>query len=203
MSENTGPFRALTPIVLASASPRREELLSGTGLAFEILPSEAEEPRPGPDETPGAYACRMAWLKAREVASRRPKAVVIGADTVVAVGRDILGKPRDRDQARRMLGLLSGREHQVVTGCAVVSGEESQDFFVSTAVRFADLSPEEIEAYTALPEPYDKAGGYAIQGQGAFLIREIRGSYTNVVGLPVSELLEVLKTWGVAVPRNG
>lgn len=199
---NIGPFQALRPIVLASASPRREELLSGTGLAFEIVPSEAEEPAPGPGETPGAYACRMAWLKAREVASRRPGALVIGADTVVAVGREILGKPRDRNDARRMTALLSGREHVVVTGCAVVDGEEFQDFFVETAVRFADISPAEIEAYTALAEPYDKAGGYAIQGQGAFLIREIRGSYTNVVGLPVAELLAVLKEWGAVAPKE-
>lgn len=177
------------PIILASTSPRRRELLTLAGIPFTVIPSPAEEPAPDRDELPAAYAARMARLKAAAVARNQPGAVVLGADSVVAVGGTILGKPRDAADATRMLELLSGRTHQVVTGCALFGpGPEPEIFTVSTEVLMTPLSEAAIAAYVATGEPMDKAGSYAIQGKAAAFVREIHGSYTNVVGLPLAEV---------------
>lgn len=178
------------PVILASTSPRRKELLALAGVDFTVVPSPAEEPEPDYGELPAAYAARMARLKAAPVAAAHPGAVVIGADSVVAVGGTILGKPRDAADARRMLSLLSGCTHQVVTGCAVFGlGDDPEIFTVSTDVAMTVLSEAAIAAYVATGEPLDKAGAYAIQGRAAAFITEIHGSYTNVVGLPLAEVM--------------
>lgn len=199
-----GAFRETADIVLASGSPRRRELLGLTGAAFRVEPSAVEEPEPDADEPPGGYALRMARLKARDVAKANPGSYVLGADTVVAVGGMILGKPRDEADARRMLAMLSGREHAVVTGCCLIGpdGEVAWELAPVSKVTFARLTEEAMAAYAATGEPLDKAGSYAIQGLGAFMIAGIEGSYTNVVGLPLAEVVEILRTYGVIIPRN-
>ena len=180
-------------IILASTSPRRRELLALAGVPFTVIPSPAEEPAPDVNEFPAAYAARMARLKAAAVAGDHPEAVVIGADSVVAVETTILGKPRDAADAMRMLGLLSGRTHQVVTGCALFGpGPEPTIFTVSTDVSVTTLSEAAIAAYVATGEPMDKAGAYAIQGKAAAFVTVINGSYTNVVGLPLAEVVACL-----------
>ena len=186
-------YRATRDIVLASASPRRLELLQGLGISFRVVPSTCPEPPPEGHEKPEAYAMRMALQKALEVAALHPGSLVIGADTVVAVGGQMLGKPVDEADARRMLGLLAGREHLVATGCALVPPDgPARTFAVGTRVTMIDPGPAALAAYAATGEPLDKAGAYAIQGQGAFLVRSVEGSYTNVVGLPLAEVLEAL-----------
>jgi septum formation protein len=189
-----GAFREKADIVLASASPRRLELLGSTGIAFRVIPSTVDEPPAEGGETPGGYALRMARLKARDVALAHPGSWVLAADTVVAVGDHILGKPVDVEDAKRMLAMLSGREHTVVSGCVLVgpTGETAWEEAPASRVTFAELSEEAIAAYVATGEPMDKAGGYAIQGLGAFMIARVEGSYTNVVGLPVAEVLREL-----------
>lgn len=199
-----GPFKARTPIVLGSGSPRRRELLEDLGLDFETVVSKAEEPAPDADEEPMDYAKRMAHMKAAEVAARRPGCVVIGSDTVVALKDEIMGKPADDQDALRMLTALSGKTHQVVSGVSIVMpGGETETFAARTDVLMRESTHDELKAYIATGEPADKAGAYAIQGIGTFLVREIAGSYTNVVGLPVARMLEVLLKWDVVVPRQG
>jgi len=197
-----GAFKATADIVLASGSPRRNELLGSTGVDFRIVVSGVDEPAADAGETPGGYALRMARMKTLDVAASCAGAYVLGADTVVAVGDFILGKPVDVDDARRMLGMLSGREHTVVTACCLIGpeGETVWEEALSSKVTFATLTEEVIAAYVATSEPMDKAGGYAIQGLGAFMIARVEGSYTNVVGLPLAEVVEVLKRGGVIVP---
>jgi len=197
-------YQALRPIVLASTSPRRRELLGLCGFPFDIVPSPAAEPAPEAGETPGRYACRMARLKAAPVAAMRPEAVVLGADSVVAVADRILGKPADTAEAARMLRLLSGRTHQVVTGCALFAPDREPEIFsVATAVTMAALPESLIAAYVATGEPMDKAGAYAIQGQAAAFITGIAGSYTNVVGLPLAEVVAALGAWGAVRTAGG
>jgi septum formation protein len=196
-------YRATMDIVLASASPRRLELLRSLGIDFRVAPSTCPEPPPEDHEKPEAYAMRMALQKAQEVAALHPQSLVIGADTVVAVGGEILGKPVDEADARRMLGLLAGREHLVATGCALVPPDGPPSAFaVGTRVTMIDPGPAALAAYAATGEPLDKAGAYAIQGQGAFLVRSVEGSYTNVVGLPLAEVLEALLVFGALEPAR-
>lgn len=184
---------ARLPFVLASGSPRRKELLGNLGLEFSVIPSRAEEPLPKAGETPVDYAVRLACLKASDIAAARPQAAVLGADTVVAIGEHILGKPADEDDAVRMLTLLSGRTHVVVTGCCLLlPGEERETFHGSTDVRMRRSSEAELRAYARTGEPLDKAGAYAIQGIGSFLVEHVTGSYTNVVGLPLAKTLDML-----------
>ena len=191
-------YQATRPIVLASTSPRRRELLGLLGVAFEVVPSPAEESAPDMGEPPARYAARMARRKGAAVATLRPEAAVLGADSVVAVGDVILGKPADAADAVRMLRLLSGRTHQVVTGCALfVPDREPEVFAVSTDVTMAAIPEACIAAYVATGEPMDKAGAYAIQGGAAAFIPEISGSYTNVVGLPVAQVATRLVALGV------
>jgi septum formation protein len=180
-------------VVLASASPRRRELLARLGLAFEVRPADVDEtPRPG--ETPERLARRLALEKARAVVLDEPPGTrVIGADTVVAVAGELLGKPADAAEARRMLARLSGREHEVWTGVAVLVADGQEQVDVGrTAVRFRPLGPDEIAAYVASGEPLDKAGGYAIQGGAAEFVESVDGDYDNVVGLPLALLAELL-----------
>lgn len=192
---------AHTKLILASASPRRRELLALAGVPFAIVVSPAQEPAPDGGEHPAAYAARMARLKAAAVAEMHPTAVVLGADSVVAVGETILGKPADAADALRMLRLLSGRSHQVVTGCAIFApGQEPEIFTVATDVTMGAVSEDRLAAYAATGEPMDKAGAYAIQGGAAAFVTTICGSYTNVVGLPLAEVVAVLGVCGIA-PR--
>lgn len=193
-------YRTIRPLVLASASPRRRELLALSGIEFKVVPSHALEPLPDESESPEEYAVSMARIKAVEVSGRCPDAAVLGADSVVAVDMDILGKPVDEGDAGRMLGVLSGRTHRVVTGvCLTMPGRNDLAFTVSTDVTMAKITPDIIRAYVKTGEPMDKAGAYAIQGHAACFVTRIEGSYTNVVGLPLAEVLEVLVSSGVVV----
>jgi septum formation protein len=186
------------PIILASASPRRRELLTHMGLTFRVVPSGLEE-RPWPSEKPASYALRNAGDKGREVLDRTSgDGVVIAADTIVVLGDRILEKPADAREAAEMLHALSGCEHVVITGLVVLCRRGTrllmQGDAVRTAVRFRTLSSAEIEAYVATGEPMDKAGAYAIQGGAAAFVEDVRGSRTNVVGLPVEMLSKRLKS---------
>ncbi len=186
---------ASVPLVLASASPRRRELLAQVGYAFRIEAADIpEDPLPGED--PIAYVTRLARGKAEAVRSRpaNASAVVLGADTTVVIEGQILGKPESTADAARMLRLLSGRTHQVITGVSVVSSAQILTAAEVTAVQFHSLSDEEIAAYIATGEPMDKAGAYAIQGRAACWIPRIHGCYFNVVGLPLALVSNLLST---------
>ncbi|MEI8172525.1 MAG: Maf family protein [Deltaproteobacteria bacterium] len=183
--------------ILASASPRRIELLSLMGLQFDIIPGNVDESFLN-GETPKEHVLRLSVEKVRKTSVQYPDAWVMGADTIVAINGEVLGKPRTSDEAKEMLGKLSGQTHTVFTGFTVI--KKSEDILISEAVdssvRFRRIPEDEMAWYVALEEPYDKAGGYAVQGMGAFFIREIRGSYTNVMGLPLCEVVDVLKRIG-------
>lgn len=185
-------------LILASGSPRRKELLEQAGIRFRVVPSDTEESALRAD-SPASLATLLAETKALDVAETCPANLVLGADTLVSIGNEILGKPLDPPDTRRMLRLLSGKNHQVVTGVALVCMEKGihRIFSVSTDVLFRELSEKEIEWYTASGEPADKAGAYAIQGLAAHFIPEIHGSYTNVVGLPICEVILELAAYGV------
>jgi len=210
-----GAYRTLSALVLGSSSPRRRELLGSLGLEFEVCPSNAPEPPPLPGEAAEAYARRMARQKTMDVVALYPEATVLGADTIVVLppeigpagkaGADpvVLGKPADDADALAMLTRLSGRAHQVITGCclALPGQPEPLCLAVVTEVLMRASTQEELTAYVATGEPADKAGAYAIQGLGAFLVERVNGSYTNVVGLPVAEIAEILVNYGVIFPR--
>ena len=195
-------------IILASSSPRRRELLSCLGVEFTVIAPQVEE-IPRPEEVPEAFALRAARDKAEAVRQQvlpaeRGPLIVIAADTVVILGRRILGKPRDAQEAAAMLRLLSGRTHRVVTAVCVqeLQGRRcrrEECFHTDTRVTFRPLDDWEITSYVASGEPMDKAGAYAAQGLGSSLIRRVEGSYTNVVGLPLAELAETLKKMGLPV----
>jgi septum formation protein len=186
-------------LVLASASPRRRELLASVGLNFSVVASDApEEETPG--ETPQEHVIRLSKEKARQVAGSPevPGRWFIGSDTIVLRDEAILGKPKDAEDASAMLASLSGRSHRVLSGYAVFDRQTGATVAgaVSTAVRFKELTEAEIAGYIATGEPFDKAGSYAIQGIGVFMVLAIEGSYTNVVGLPLCEVIEVLESLG-------
>ncbi len=185
------------PIILASASPRRRELLKQLGIRAEVISSQAKE-RHQKGETPEEHVIRLAEEKAGDVAARYPGRCTIGADTIVLIDGEILGKPRNRKEAEVMLTRLSGKTHRVYTGLCVISsdGHRKVGEAVMTEVLIKELSRREIEGYLQTGEPMGKAGGYAIQGIGGGLVKEIRGSYSNVVGLPLCELLEILSGMG-------
>jgi len=176
-------------VVLASASPRRRELMTAAGLDVDVDPVEVDE-RLLAGEAPATYVERVARLKAEAGAARHPGRVVIGADTAVVIDNDVLGKPRDAAEAAAMLRRLAGRDHDVMTGVAIAVGGRVDTFVERTHVSMTPLSAADIEAYIATGEPFDKAGAYAIQGGAARFIAGFQGSYTNVVGLPVERLLE-------------
>lgn len=171
--------------ILASASPRRVELLRAAGLQPVVVPAGVDETA-WPGETPADHVVRLARAKAAGVAARHPDAAVLGADTVVAIDDEILGKPRDDDDAGRMLRRLAGRTHRVYTGVALAVGADFRTDVAVSEVTMAPLSPAEIQWYVASGEPRDKAGAYAIQGLAARYVTAIQGSYSNVVGLPVA-----------------
>ena len=179
--------------VLASASPRRKELLELAQLPFTVHVPNAEEIIP-PGLAPAQCAEHLAALKADAAACNLPNACIIAADTIVVVDNAILGKPKNEADAARMLRLLSGREHTVITGVCLLNTATAQKnvFSQETVVRFYPLSDAEIEAYVRTGEPIDKAGAYGIQGKGALLVESINGDYFNVVGLPVARLMREL-----------
>lgn len=188
-------------LILASASPRRRQLLAGLGLPFEAIAVELDEQ--GVNEpTPDRLVRRLAVEKAERVARQRPDAIVIGADTVVVHGGEVLGKPRDASDAVTMLRRLSGQTHHVYTGVAVVCQAEGRELVEHevTAVTFGELTPRAIERYVASGEPLDKAGAYGIQGVGATLVRRVEGCYFNVVGLPLYRLARMLAAFGIEIP---
>lgn len=184
-------------LVLASASPRRRQLLAGFGLDLEVAPVDIDEtPRGG--EEPGELACRLAAEKAAAaVALHAPGRLVLAADTVVALGERVLGKPADEADARRMLRALSGRRHEVHTAVALRRNAEAGLCLSSSEVDFRVLSAGEIDAYVATGEPLDKAGAYGIQGLAGIFVARLCGSYSGVVGLPLCETAELLESFGV------
>ncbi|HOD70871.1 MAG TPA: Maf family protein [Deltaproteobacteria bacterium] len=185
-------------IVLASASPRRKELFSWLGVPFDVIVPEIDETfRKG--ETPVEYCARISREKAVSVASRQPHSLIVSADTIVVSRGRILGKPRDEDQAREHLRLLQGATHEVYTGYAIIHGHLSVSNVIRTQVRFREMNDEEIAWYISTKEPMDKAGSYGLQGIGSLFISEIAGSYTNVIGLPLSDLYNDLKGFGIAL----
>jgi septum formation protein len=182
-------------LILASKSPRRAEILQGVGWPFEQMAANIDETR-HESEDAVAYVQRLAETKAETVANQIAEGLVLGADTVVVVEGAILGQPRDDADARRMLGLLNGKWHEVLTGVALTRGGETKQSIVtheSTRVRFCEMSAEEIDWYVSTGEPRDKAGAYAIQGQGGLFIEEIAGDYFNIVGLPIRLVYELAR----------
>ena len=178
------------PLVLASASPRRRDLLGRLGLSFEVRPTDADETWPALPPGPAAEAVALRKARALEA----PGALVLAADTVVVLGGDVLGKPADADEARATLRRLSGRTHEVVTGIALRHGDRETTAHASTRVTFAELADAEIAAYVATGSPLDKAGSYGIQDDaGALLVSRVEGDYFNVVGLPLRTLYETLR----------
>lgn len=177
-------------ILLASRSLRRAEILTAVGWQFEAIAADIDESRL-PAEDAVSYVTRLARTKGETLARRFPERLVVGADTVVVINGEILGQPRDDDDARRMLRLLSGRWHEVLTGVALLQAAQVVVEHETTRVRFADMSAEEIEWYVSTGEPRGKAGAYGIQGRAALFIKEIQGDYFNVVGLPVRLVFEM------------
>lgn len=192
--------RADPPLILASASPRRRELLARLGVRFSVVPADIDE-RPKPDESPVTYVRRMASSKAETVfAEVQDGAVrVLGCDTAVIVDDRILGKPADATDADRMLRLLSGRTHRVLSAVTLRDAAGHRSRLSETEVRFRRISPAERAAYWRTGEPADKAGGYAIQGLGSMFVAEIRGSYSGVVGLPLFETAALLRAAGTGL----
>jgi septum formation protein len=185
-------------LILASASPRRRELLQQAGVPFTVIPSTTNEQiRSG--ESPEVYARRVAREKATDVAAHQAGNWVLGADTIVAIDDTILGKPRDVADGFRMLRLLSGRPHRVMTAFVLLdpNGQAYASQIVTSHVKFKILTETRIRDYLATGEPFDKAGAYAVQGIGAALVEKVEGSYTNVVGLPLDEVLAVLHSAGL------
>ena len=180
-------------IILASKSPRRRYLLKQAGLSFSVIPSDIDETSI-PVTDPDNYVKILAEAKAGDISEKNPDKWVIGADTIVLIDGKILGKPSSVDDARKMLNRLSGKVHHVYTGFAIFCKNNNHFFSetIKTDVLFKKLSQEEIEWYVHTEEPFDKAGAYAIQGLGTFLVKRVNGSYTNVVGLPVCEVIEHL-----------
>jgi septum formation protein len=184
-------------LALASASPRRADLLRAADIDFEVIPADVDETI-DVEDTPDGYARRVAQLKAEAVRDRAQGRPILGADTIVVVDQQILAKPSDADDARRMLKLLSGRDHVVMTAVCLIA-ERTLIAVERTSVTFAPLSPEEIDWYVASGEPMDKAGAYAVQGLASRFVTRISGSYSNVVGLPVSLVYNLCKTAGLLI----
>ncbi|MBF0452390.1 MAG: septum formation protein Maf [Candidatus Magnetomorum sp.] len=183
----------MNSLILASQSPRRKQLLEQAGLTFQIVPANIDE-SPFSLLPPEDAVTASSKAKALHIGCQYPNCWIIAADTIVVIDNTILGKPRSKIHAREMLEILSGKTHQVLTGYTISCDSKKQLFYdvVTTDVRFKPLHTDEIEWYIQTNEPYDKAGAYAIQGIGAFIVQSINGSYTNVVGLPVCEVMELL-----------
>ncbi|MBN1883392.1 MAG: septum formation protein Maf [Deltaproteobacteria bacterium] len=193
-------YRTTAPLILASRSPRRIDFLSTLGLQFRVIPADVDETfRAG--ETFEEHVLRLSVEKARAVSVHHPDAYILGADTLVAVDNRLLGKPEDPEDAARMLRILSGNTHRVISGFSIIR-EATESIYkqcVETDVTMRNILPEEIEAYAATLEPLDKAGAYAIQGMAMAMVTKIEGSYTNVVGLPVPEVITALMELGAVV----
>ena len=182
-------------LILASGSPRRAEILSAVGWEFEKhVPSIDETERAG--ETPEAYVCRLAKEKAESIAAEHADAAVLGADTTVVLDGKIIGKPVDLEDACAMIASLSGNEHEVLTGVAVVADGRTEVGLQRTRVKFAEMNSDEIEFLVAKGEPLDKAGGYAVQAQAALFIEYVNGDYWNVVGLPINLVYRIMRQAG-------
>ena len=184
-------------LILASQSPRRRELLGLTGLDFIVRVADIDETM-DPEKAPFDEVARVSRLKAEAVA-RKPEDVVIAADTIVVCEGKVLGKPRDEEDAFRILSLLSGRHHEVMTGMTVVRGDEVITHTEVTKIHFRELHPDEIRAYIASGEPMDKAGAYGIQGGAALFADQMEGDYYNVMGLPVCRLATILRSLGLPI----
>lgn len=181
-------------IILASASPRRKEILENTNIKFDIISSSIEE-LVLDGESPCQMVMRLAFEKGIDIASKYKSNLVISADTIVVLDDNVLGKPKDEEEARQMISNLSGRTHQVITGISLINLENNKkiiDYVVSN-VKFKKLSKDDINDYIKTKESLDKAGAYGIQGYGAILVEEIQGDYFNIVGLPISKLSDLLK----------
>lgn len=188
-------------LILASASPRRAELLSAAGLDFEVAPADVDESVQG-NESPDRYVLRVAEAKARAIGEKFPGRPILSADTAVIIDGLILGKPESDGDARRMLRRLSGRTHDVLTGVCMVGPSGATTALARTTVEFAPLTDDEIAWYVATGEPADKAGAYAIQGRASRFVRRIDGSYSNVVGLPVALVYGMLKEIGAILTQS-
>ena len=198
---STNLFTTKEQLILASASPRRRRFLRELGLTFTIEAARVDE-RPLAHEKPREFVLRASTDKARAVAEHYPDAWVLGADTVVVLDNRILGKPVDEEDAIRLLELLAGRWHEVLTGFCLSrkNMEHLAAHTVATTVKFVDYDEKIAAAYIQTGEPLDKAGAYGIQGKGGFLVERINGSYSNVVGLPLAEVIEELLQLGIIVP---
>ena len=187
-------------LVLASASPRRNELLRQLGVGFEVVQGATAETM-SQAMRPGDICQINAYRKARAVAKHHPDAVVLGADTLVCLGRNVFGKPADLNEAFAMLSALQGQAHEVITGVCLLHLREHRQraFAVSTTVKFRTLRTAEIRRYFELVNPFDKAGAYGIQEQGEMIVESVEGSLTNVIGLPLERLAEELRAWGFRV----
>ena len=194
-------FHSEIKIVLASGSPRRKDFLTGLGIDYCVIPAVADEVQPLTDEQPAAYAMRAAHAKAGEVMQLMPQSdgtcLVIGADTIVVLDNEIMGKPKDNAEAMAMLQRLGGRGHSVYTGCCCLFRDESghirkETFFEESRVWMYPFPDKALAAYIQTGEPMDKAGAYAIQGLGSFLIEKVEGSWTNIVGLPLGRLVQAM-----------
>ena len=181
-------------IILASASPRRKEILENANVKFKIMASSIEELTLD-SESPCQMVMRLAFEKGIDIASRQKSDLVISADTIVVLDNTILGKPKDEIEARKMITSLSGRTHQVITGISLINLDNNKKIidYVISNVKFKNLSEEDINDYIRTKESLDKAGAYGIQGYGALLVEEIQGDYFNIVGLPISRLSDLLK----------
>jgi septum formation protein len=197
------PLKTIDKLILASASPRRKSLLQDLGLDFEVIKAEVEE-KPVAGETAQEFVLRAACDKAGEISRTNVECWVLGADTIVVHDNKILGKPVDADEALEILQTLSGRSHLVHTGFCLMNEKEkiSVSRVVTTEVCFYPFSQDIAAAYVATGEPLDKAGAYGIQGRGGFLVEKVEGSYTNVVGLPMFEVVEELLRYRVVEPRK-
>ena len=189
-------------VVLASGSPRRRQLLELIGIEHEALPSNIDETM-RPREAPRRHAERLAREKASAIANRQPDRITIAADTIVVINKKVLGKPVDTDDARRMLSMLSGREHTVITAVAVARGRKLRSAVEEVRVKFRRLRDDEIDAYVATGEPMDKAGAYGIQGYGATIVECVDGDYFAVMGLPLARLVTLLRDLGVHYTFGG
>lgn len=188
-------------IILASQSPRRRELLALMGLDFTVITSDVEE-KPPHGAAPDAYVSALAVQKAEAVAKDHPDACVIGADTVVYLDGDILGKPHTPENAKRFLSRMQGRQHTVYTGVAVIANGKTDVRVDTTKVTFTPISEAEIDWYISTGEPLDKAGAYGVQGPGGIFVRQIEGNYFNVIGMPLPMLYHMLLDAGILVCGN-
>ncbi len=189
-------------LILASRSPRRSELLRSLGLEFEVSPSKVDETT-DPAQSPEQNALNIARHKARWVARQNPGSYVLGADTMVVLDQEIIGQPANEEDACRILSKLAGKRHRVVTGVVLITPEaEEYETAVASTVAIQSVSREEIRSYVATGEPLDKAGAYAIQGKGSFLVESWEGSYSNIVGLPLEALTGLFQQAGFPVPEK-